>query len=139
VAIYEDPSGPGTSTRLVTKASPADRAATAPRPVAFFAPDRPGIAWRPVYEQYDAAHGQTLLVPASGQVQEHTGARPLFYVLPADVKDYTAATVPLYEYREDGSARRFYSVEAPATTARSRLTPTLLGRVWRNPARSRTW
>ncbi len=28
--------------------------------------------------------------------------RPLFFILPADIKDYTAATVPLYEYREEG-------------------------------------
>ena len=64
VAIYEGPSGPGTGTRLVTKASPADRAATPPCTVTFFAPDRPGIAWRPVYEQYDATRGQSLNVSA---------------------------------------------------------------------------
>ncbi len=139
VAIYEEPSGPGTSTRLVTKASPADRAAAPPRPVAFFAPDRPGIAWRPVFEQYDATHGQSLVVPTGGQEQERNGARPLFFILPADVKDYTAATVPLYEYREEAIGRRFYSVEAPNPNARSRLTPKLLGRVWRNPARPRLW
>ena len=32
---------------------------------------------------------------------------------PADVKDYTAATVPLYEYQEEGGNGRFYSVDAP--------------------------
>ena len=139
VAIYEEPSGPGTAARLVTKSSPADRAADAPRPVAFFAPDRPGIAWRPVYAQFDATHGQSLVVPAGGQPEERAGARPLFYMLPADVKDYTAATVPLYEYRDESSGRRFYSVEAPRPNARARLTPKLLGRVWRNPARPRLW
>ena len=139
VAIYEDRSGEGTATRLVTKASPVDRAATPPRPVAFFTPDRPGIAWRPVYEQYDATHGQSLDVPAGGQPAERSGSRPLFYILPADVKDYTAATVPLYEYREEGTGRRFYAVEPPSQNARSRLTHTQLGRVWRNPARSLLW
>jgi hypothetical protein len=139
VAIYEEKSGPGGATRLVTTASPADRAATSPRTVAFFTPDRPGIAWRAVYEQFDATQGQSLLVPASGQPEERTGTRALFYILPADVKDYTAATVPLYEYREEGSGRKFYSVEAPSPNARSRLTSKLLGRVWRNPARSRLW
>ena len=140
VAIYDDPSGPNGSTRLVTKTRPAERAVTPPRPVAFFAPDRPGIAWLPVYEQYDPAHGQSLLAPASGQTVERTGAPPLFFILPADVKDYTAATVPFYEYREEGNGRRFYSVDAPSPNARSRLTtPKLLGRVWRNPARARRW
>ena len=32
------------------------------------------------------------------------------------LKDYTAATVPLYEYRDEGSGRRFYSVKAPNPT-----------------------
>ena len=64
VAIYEDPSGPGGSARLVTKTSVGEHASAAPRRVAFFAPDRAGIAWLPVYEQYDAAHGQSLVVPA---------------------------------------------------------------------------
>jgi hypothetical protein len=60
-------------------------------------------------------------------------------VLPADVKDYTAATIPFYEYREEGSGRRVYSVEPPSLVIRSHWTPKLLGRVWRNPARSRFW
>jgi hypothetical protein len=139
VAIYEDPSGPGASTRLVPKTPPAGPATALPRRVAFFAPDRPGIASLPVYEQYDPAHSQSLRVPAGGQEPEPAGARPLFFLLPADVKDYTAATVPFYEYREEGSGRRFYSVDPPSPAARSRWTPTLLGRVWRNPARLHLW
>ena len=58
VAIYEERPGPGAITRLVTKASAADHGAAAPRPVAFFAPDRAGFAWLPVYEHQDSAHGQ---------------------------------------------------------------------------------
>ena len=92
-----------------------------------------------MYERYDAAQGQSLFTPANGQPTAGAGARPLFFILPADIKDYTAATVPFYEYREEGGGRRFYSVEAPTPNARSRWTPKLLGRVWRNPARSRLW
>ena len=138
VAIYEIPSGPGAPARLVPKTALADHEATPPRSVAFFAPDRTGIAWLPLYEQYDHTHGQSLRTLANGQAPDRTGAEPLFFILPADVKDYTAATVPFYEYREEGGGRRFYSVEAPSPNARSRLTPRMLGRVWRNPARPRT-
>jgi hypothetical protein len=139
VAIYEMTSGPGVSSRLVAKTALADRESTTPRPVAFFAPDRQGIALLPIFEQYDAKNGQTLSMPANGVAPDRFDARPLFFVLPADIKDYTAATVPLYEYREEGSGRHVYSVEAPSTVARSRWTPKLLGRVWRNPARPRLW
>ena len=138
VAIYEDPSGPGGSTRLVPK-TPAARGGAAPRSVAFFAPDRPGIASLPVYEQYDSTHGQTFHGPAQGRESEHASARPLFYLLPADVKDYTAATVPFYEYRDEPSGRQFYSVDPPNSNVHARWTRRLLGRVWRNPARLRLW
>lgn len=138
VAIYEVPSGPGTPARLAPLTPPSGRG-SAPRQVAFFAPDRPGIATLPVYEQFDPANGQTLQVLAPGRESEQAGARPLFYLLPTDIKDYTAATIPLYEYHEEGGSRRFYSVESPTPNARTRWTRRVLGRVWRNPARSRHW
>jgi len=59
--------------------------------------------------------------------------------LPADVKDYIAATVPLHEYQDEGSGGRFYSVDAPSPTGRARWRSKVLGRVWRNPARVRLW
>jgi hypothetical protein len=139
VAIYEIASSPGGASRLATKTSIGDRETWTPRPVAFFAPDRQGIALLPVYEQSDAKNGQSLSVPANGVAPDRFDARPLFFVLPADIKDYTAATAPFYEYREEGSGRRVYSVDAPSAIARSRWTPKLLGRVWQNPARSRHW
>jgi hypothetical protein len=138
VAIYEERSGPGGSVRLTTKLQQAGRAATA-QPVAFFAPDRPGIASLPVIEQFDSAHGQTLNVPAGANEPGPAGGQPLFFILPADVKDYTAATIPFYEYREEATGRRSYSVDPPNSNARSRRTPRLLGRVWRNPAPPRKW
>jgi hypothetical protein len=138
VAIYEDRSSPGAATRLVPKTALAEHDAT-PRSVAFFAPDAAGIAWLPIYEQFDATHGQTLHVPSRGQTPEPPGARPVFFILPADIKDYTAATVPFFEYREERSGRHFYSVDAPSSTARTGWTSKALGRVWRNPARLRQW
>lgn len=139
VAIYAEPTGPGGLARLVKKNPLADRTARPPRTVAFFAPDRPGIAWLPVFDQYDGAHGQSLRVSANAQVPERTGDQPLFFILPPDFKDTTAATVPFYEYREEGSGRPVYSVDSPNAAGRSRRTHKLLGRVWRNPARSRLW
>jgi hypothetical protein len=139
VAVYELASAAGGSPRLVTKPFATDNEAIAPRPVAFFAPDRAGIATLPVYEHHDPAHGQSLSIPARGQPAEGAATRPLFFILPVDLKDYTAATVPLYEYREEGGGRRFYSVEAQTPNARSRYTRKQLGRVWRNPAHSRLW
>jgi hypothetical protein len=138
VAIYDVRTAPGAAARLVPKTALPDHDA-APRPVAFFAPDQAGIAWLPVYEQYDVTHGQTLHTLANGQTSQRPGARPVFFILPADIKDYTSATVPLYEHREEGTGRHFYSADAPNPTARSRWTSTVLGRVWRNPARSRLW
>ena len=44
VAIYTEPSAPGGPARLITKAQAAGRTCRAPAAVAFFAPDRPGIA-----------------------------------------------------------------------------------------------
>jgi len=139
VAVYEVPSGSGAPARLLTKTARADQEAATPRSVACFAPDRGGIAGLPAFEKFDAAEGQVLLIPANGQAPGLSGARPLFFILPIDVKDYTAATVPLYEYREAGGGRRFYSVDPPSPNMRSRWTTKVLGRVWRNPARARLW
>jgi hypothetical protein len=139
VAIYEVSSGPGSPTRLVPRTLLPDHEESKPRPVAFFTPDHAGIAWLPVFEHVDASGGQSLVVPANPQAPGPSGARPAFFILPADVKDYTAATIPLNEYREEGTGRRFYSVDPPNPNARSRWTSRVLGRVWRNPARSRLW
>jgi hypothetical protein len=139
VAIYEGSPGGGVATRLVTKSTMPEKETQTPRSVAFFAPDRAGIAAVPVYERYDAAQGQILYAPANGQAPEGSASRPLFFLLPADLKDYTAATVPFFEYRDEATGRRSYSVEAQSPNARSRSTRKLLGRVWRNPAPSRRW
>jgi len=139
VAIYEVPLNPGLASRLVPKGTPSDHESMAPRRIDFFAPDRVGIASLPVHEDYDATHGQTLRVGTGDRLPDSTGTRPLFFILPADVKDYTAATVPLHEYQEEGTGARYYSVDARSPPGRSRWRSKVLGRVWRNPARSRLW
>jgi hypothetical protein len=139
VAVYRVPFSPGSAARLVLAASPPDREKTPPRQVLFFAPDREGIASLPVYEQYDPGKGETLRVGTGDRSPDGALVRPLFFLLPADIKDYTGATVPFYELQAEGSEERFYTVDAPPANARSRWTSKVLGRVWRNPARPRLW
>jgi hypothetical protein len=141
VAIYETPSGPGLAARLVPRGHQDDREAMPPRRIAFFAPDRAGIASLPVYEDFDAKNGQTLRVGSATATRpaDTSGTDPLFFLLPADLKDYTAATVPLHEYQQEGASDRIYSVDARSPAERSRWRSKVLGRVWRNPSRQRLW
>ena len=97
VAIYRTPASPGAAARLEPKAQANGPRALGGRRVAFFAPDREGIATLPVFEENDPRTGQRLRVGASGQPIDPAGPRPLFYLLSPDVKDYTSATAPLYE------------------------------------------
>jgi hypothetical protein len=85
-----------------------------PHEIAFFAPDRPGIA----------------TVPAGKR-----GSEPAFYALPPD-GPAPADTVPLFEFRRDSGSGppSDYSVDEtprPGFTRTSRP----LGRVWKNPGR----
>jgi hypothetical protein len=139
VAIYEIPSGATGASRLILGTPRADSGQSSQRRVAFFAPDREGIAELPVYEELDPDRGQTLQVGTTEQKADRSGPRPLFFILPADIKDYTAATVPLYEYQADAGGRHFYSVEGPTPSRRTAGKPKVLGRVWRNPTRLRIW
>ncbi len=139
VAIYEDPAGTGVAARLVPKASLTGGESAAPRKVAFFAPVREGIATLPVCEQFDAKRGQTLRVGSTDRQSSPDEPQPLFFILPADIKDYTSATAPLYEYQSEGGNGRLYSVEPRSPSGRSRWTSRVLGRVWLNPARLRLW
>ena len=95
VAIYQSPASAEAAARLAPKAAPNERGSTAARRVAFFAPDREGIATLPVYEEYDVKTGQTLAGRLERPARGPAGARPLFFILPADIKDYTSATTPL--------------------------------------------
>jgi hypothetical protein len=135
VAIYEVPSGRGRP-RLTPKPSPPPPMDAAPRHVAFFAPDRAGIASLPVFEQEDPQGGQTLRIGTGKASVQDAGPRPLFFILPAQNSEPGVGTVPLYEYQEGNQERRLYSVQRPGGAARN---VKVLGRVWRNPARLRLW
>jgi hypothetical protein len=139
VPVYRIPFSPGAAARLVLAPPADDREKTPPRQVLFFAPDREGIATLPVYERYDPVKGESLRVGNGDRSPEGAGVRPLFFLLPADIKDYTGATIPLYEYQVEGGGETFYSVDTATPNARTRWTSKVLGRVWRNPARPRLW
>jgi hypothetical protein len=138
VAIYEVHSGRD-AVRLVAKTGLTEPRETPQRPVAFFAPDQPGIATLPVYGHDDPKVGQTLSVGTGGLSEDGRELRPLFYILPTDYPEPGAATVRLYEYADGPGERRSYSVHPPGTGNRSARGAKILGRVWRNPARQRLW
>ena len=80
-----------------------------------------------------------LRVGSGGQPPDPAGAQPLFFILPADIKDYTSATTPLYELLAEGGAARVYSTDPRSPGGRSRWTSKVLGRVWKNPASLVLW
>ncbi len=139
VAIYLTPASAGAAARLEAKAPANGPGALGVRRVAFFAPDREGIATLPVFEENDPRTGQRLRVGASGQPSDPGGPRPLFYILPADVKDYTLSTAPLYEQTAGENAVRLYTVEPRGPQGGGRLTSKVLGRVWKNPGSLLVW
>jgi hypothetical protein len=139
VAVYLSPASAGAAARLGPSSAPDDRGPSGGRRVAFFAPDRPGIATLPVYEaSYDARAGQTLRV-GSGPAGEPSEGQPLFFLLPADLKDHTSATTPLLEWQADGNAARVYSTDARSPQSGSRWRSKVLGRVWKNPSSLILW
>ena len=111
VPIYQLPGNALAPVRLAPEKPASDGLATAARRVAFFAPDRQGVATLPVFEGNDPGSGQSLRVGSAQEPVEPAGVRPLFFILPADIKDYTAATVPLYELHAEGGAARVYATE----------------------------
>ena len=139
VAIYHSTDRPEAVARLSPKALPNDRVPTVPRRVAFFAPDRDGIATLPVYEEYDPKIGQRLRVGTAGPAPEGAGAGPLFFMLPADIKDYTSATTPLYELSAANVAAKVYTIDLRNLQGRTGWTSKVLGRVWKNPANLVFW
>ena len=104
----------------------------------FLHPERPGIASLPVYEQWDPQRGQTLLVVArvsrpnqvaNGRcfiffrlISKTTRRRPFRFMSTA--KRRAAGGIIRSNRRRDGSLS---------------VGSALLGRVWRNPGRSRLW
>jgi hypothetical protein len=128
------------SIRLVAGARFAEDPRT--REIAFFAPDRSGLATVPIVEQRDGTAGQRLLTSkktgsGAGSTVER-GESPLFYVIPADTGKPPAGTVPLFEFRQQAGPGCYYSaVEEPRPGFQRSDRP--VGLVWRNPSRLRIW
>jgi hypothetical protein len=100
------------TTRLVP--GPAREESETVGDVAFFAPDRPGLATIPVRQ---------------GQAAD---APPLFYVL-KDTEKPPAGTVPLHVFREKEGNGRYHSIEETPRPGFERSGEPL-GRVWKKPA-----
>ena len=60
-------------------------------------------------------------------------SEPLFYALPADIKDPPAATVPLYEYVHKDGVKRAYFPGGSASPSDFRRVEPAICLVWRNP------
>ena len=139
VAIYAEPSGPGGSARLVTKTQAAGRP---PRRRGRSRSSRPTSQGSRRCRSTNSMTPRTVkrctCLPRASEPGP-AGVRPLFFILPADVKDYTAATVPFYEYREEGSGRRFYSVDPPTSNARSRVDASVAGPCLAKPGAFASW
>jgi hypothetical protein len=138
VAVYEVPASGG-SLRFVTRAGRPEIGADTPRRVAFFAPDRAGIATVPFYQDSDPA-GAPVLRPGTSATSPGDRSRtPLFYLLRDDSDAGGGSTVRLYEYHDEASGKRSYAVESPGDSRRPGRNARILGRVWPSPATSLSW
>ena len=129
VAVYRL-SGEEGRDRLAT-AERLDRSGA--RPVAFFACDREGEGSIPIFGRKTRA-GQTLLpgIPKPEDVADGE-PEPLFYALPADMKDPPAATVPLYEYVHKEGVKRDYLPGGSQSVPEFRRVEPPICLVWRDP------
>ncbi len=110
------------------------------RSIAFFAPDRPGLATIPVVEIPDGSGGKTLsIAPAnpSDTKPDLDASKPRFFLLPADSQ--LAETEPIYEYSSEGTAQRTFSTDSVGALPGYRRSPKSVGRVWKNPGPSQVW
>ena len=128
------------SARLVTGSRLSEDAR--PREIAFFAPDRPGLAAIPVIEKTDEKNGEWLLTAKStgrgaGSTVEN-GESPLLYVIPADAVKPPAGTAPLFVFRQLAGRGVYYSPIAEPRTGFQR-SDRPVGLVWRNPSRLVIW
>jgi hypothetical protein len=138
VALYEIPSGDGTL-RLATRAGRPETGEDPPRRIAFFAPDRPGLAGVPVFEESYPHGGHVLRVGAGRATTDDHSRAPLFYMLPDDSGAPDERTVRLYEHRDETGGKPSYSVDLPGRRSRAAGPARVMGRVWPNPAPALRW
>jgi hypothetical protein len=137
VAIYTFTTA-SSHTRLATATAMPESVGS--REIAFFAPDRPGLASMAVRECRDGDGNQSLVVASDGAgTGSSTGdTPPVFYALPAKGDKPPPGTVLLYEFRQQTGPSRYYSVvEDPRPGYRR--TPEPIGRVWKDPSRLKIW
>ena len=137
VPIYSV-SGSGAQFRLVSKQGLSKTQGLEQKRIAFFAPDRLGIATIPVYEWIDSSGRQSLRVGKAGKPADGKDAEPLFFILPENQQPRDGNTLPLWEYPDEPYGPR-YSLQGPGKGVQFSENPRLLGRVWRNPGRSHHW
>jgi hypothetical protein len=97
--------------------------------IAFFAPDRPGIATIPVRVARRNHTGEVL------SVGEREAGEVVFYILPTGIEKSPPGTVPLYEFRNQGGAGIYLGTDEQAAIPGYRKNPKPVGRVWTNPSR----
>ena len=112
VAIYANPSVPARVLDLTRSPRRPISRASGPRAVAFFAPDREGIAVLPVYEQYDPKRGQTLHVESTVRRR----VRPKLDRSSSSFRPTSKTTrprrSPFTSTFSEGGKGRFYSTDA---------------------------
>ena len=92
---------------------------------AFFALDRPRKGAVPVYA---VDGGLSLTAPSAD-------SRPVFHALPADQRDPSATTTPLYEFIHKDGKRRAYAIDKDWHADGFTRAEKPLVRVWRSPMR----
>jgi hypothetical protein len=102
--------------------------------IAFFAPDRPGIATVPVSIAKGEHTGHDML-----QVGSAGAGTVAFYILPAEVKDSPPGTVLLFEFRQEQGPGVYLGTEEEATRPGFQRSAQPVGRVWKNPSRLKVW
>jgi hypothetical protein len=123
VAIYDLPEG-----KLPALGTIHAAGASAGRPIAFFALDRPVKGMVPVL----AAPGGDALRTGKPLAEAKPVAEALFYALPAEGKEQPETTL-LYEYVPAGAGRRIYATTADLKRPGYRRTEQPVCRVWRSP------
>ncbi len=139
VPVYRLQEGQG-ETRL--RPSSAGVGMGTPRTLAFFAPERPGLAALAVFEERDPVSGRSVLAAKSagqtGVQGIEPGAAPLFYVLAPGAGRALPGTLPLFEFRrQDGQDRYYDTVLEPRAGYRRADRP--LGLVWSSPSSLQLW
>ena len=86
-----------------------------------------------MYAGQPAQAGEALQVGTPPKPEDGRKPVPLFYALPADQKDPSATTVPLYEFRHKDGVRRAYSTDGSWSRPGFHRMKEPVCRVWRNP------